>query len=133
MKWIAAFLMVITLLGYGKKDENKVSLILKGDIPARGEIRVSLYGYDRMLADHSATLIVLHRERLSEGEEVEIEVPEDAVMLIEPPVSSSENAAYYINIEIKNEEIRYTQDYDKNPFIEVDKGKKTEVFMKEAK
>lgn len=133
MKWITAFLIVITLLACGKKDENKISLILKGDIPSRGEVKVSLYGYDRMLADHSATLIVLHREKISEKGEVEIEIPEDAVTLIDPPVSSSEDAAYYINIEINDGEIRYTQDYDKNPFIQVEKGDKAEIFIKAAK
>lgn len=124
-------LMVLLLLitACGKKEDGRITLNLKGELPSRGEVKIEVYGYDKMLADHKATLIVIHREKLTEERKAVITLPEDAKELIEPPVRDAK-ASYYVNIEVIGEDTTYTQDYDKNGFIEVEKGIVLDVYMK---
>ncbi len=130
MKKILILMVLLLMTACGKKQDEGISLILKGDLPARGEVKVDVYGYDKMLADHQATLIVIHREKLNEDREVRVSLPEDPEKLIEPPVRDAKGASYYVNIEVTGEDSNYIQDYDKNPFIEVEKGMELDIYMK---
>jgi len=129
MKKIFILMVLLLMTACGKKEDGRITLNLKGELPSRGEVKVEVYGYDKMLADHKATLIVIHREKLTEERKAVITLPEDAKELIEPPVRDAE-ASYYVNIEVIGEDTTYTQDYDKNGFIDVEKGIVLDVYMK---
>ncbi|GLI57242.1 hypothetical protein PM10SUCC1_27560 [Propionigenium maris DSM 9537] len=130
MKKIFILMVVLIMAACGRKEDGRITLNLKGELPATGEVRVEVYGYDKMLADHRATLIVIHREELNQDREVIVELPENAQELIDPPVRDKDGASYYANIRITDEDTTYTQDYDKNPFIEVEKGSVIDIQMK---
>lgn len=130
MKKIFILMVVLIMAACGRKENGRITLNLKGELPATGEVRVEVYGYDKMLADHRATLIVIHREELNQDREVIVELPENAQELIDPPVRDKDGASYYANIRITDEDTTYTQDYDKNPFIEVEKGSVIDIQMK---
>lgn len=130
MKKILMLMVLLLVTACGKKQEEGITLNLKGDLPSVGEVKVDVYGYDKMLADHKATLIVIHREKLTEDRRVEIDLPEDAEKIIEPPVRDAKGASYYVNIEVAGEEDTYTQDYDKNAFIEIEEGIELDIYMK---
>lgn len=130
MKKIFILMVVFIMAACGRKDDGRITLNLKGELPAGGEVRVEVYGYDKMLADHRATLIVIHREELNQEREVAVDLPENAQELIDPPVKDRKGASYYVNIRITDGDTVYTQDYERNPFIEVEKGSVIDVQMK---
>lgn len=128
MKKIILSMILLVVLACGKSDKDEIKLNLKGELPKAGEVHVDVYGYDKLLADHKATLILIHREKM--GNEITIELPEDAESYIDPEVKNPEGASYYMNIEIVDGENTYTQDYDKNPFLEIEKTGIIDVYMK---
>lgn len=130
MKKIILLITILLLTACMKKEDGGVEINLLGELPEKGEVRLEVYGYDKMLADHKATLIVIHRESLVPGRTVSLEIPEDAEELIDPPVSSPENASYYVRAEIRDGEDVYTQDFDQNPFIDITGLKKADIQMK---
>ncbi len=130
MKKIFILMVVLIMAACGRQEEERITLNLKGELPATGEVRVEVYGYDKMLADHRATLIVIHREELGQERKAVVDIPENAQELIDPPVRDKNGASYYVNIKITDGDATYTQDYDKNPFIEVEEGSVIDIQMK---
>ena len=128
MKKIILSMILLLVLACGRSDKDGIKLNLKGELPKAGEVHIDVYGYDKLLADHKATLILIHREKM--GDEIRIELPEDAKSYIEPEVKDPEGASYYINVEIIDGDTTYTQDYDKNPFLEIEKTGSIDIYMK---
>lgn len=127
-KILLIIILVITVIACKKADNREIGLNLKGEVPEKGEVDIKVYGYDKFLADHKATLILIHREEVKE--KIIIELPEDAEDYIEPEVKNPVGASYYISIEIIDGDNVYSQDYDKNSFIEIDKAGDIDVYMK---
>lgn len=130
MKKIFILMVLLVVAACGKKDNGKITLNLKGELPKSGKVRVEVYGYDKMLADHKATLIVIHRENLNEKKEVVVELPEDAPDTIDPPIKDREKASYYVTIKVTGEGENFTQDYERNGFIEVEEDITLDVYIK---
>ncbi len=104
------------------------------------EAVITIYGYDQLLADASASVITTKTIEIKEVPTVvNIAIPDNPSALIQPALSSKENAKYYLtfycdsNQNKKDDEGDIKLDYDKMqiPDIDIESEGMQTIYIKE--
>lgn len=143
-----AYILVSMLFLYSCKttkktpiDTNTITLEIKSNSDLKinnATATIIIYGYDKLLADVSATIIVKKEIALSKiPASVTLKIPNNPENVISPKITSKENAMYYVsfycdaNTNNKEDKGDLVIDFNKKfPSILLDSDKKQPIYVR---
>lgn len=142
----------LALISLGCSSQDHIRVTLLGDdsgLTSDSAVTITLYGYDRYLADAPATLISSHEQKIASfPATVTIEVPANPQTLIEKDLDIDQNSleaddsSYYIHVTIDDGNgnsdlpcgVQYTQDWEKSDWESFQLGEIStlEIWLKQC-